>query len=407
MTQLLARSFSAFMFMLSVMGPVWAVPASSYALMDLEILEKERAYSEFFAHAFDIRPSERNDYWKKMMENMGEGFLRSMAQKPRLERSDYQVMETLTGQNVLRQNEFFVQQRQVVALKWFQQCLTDDTSATSPCWQDLLTFWEKDRQDIDLAPRLMTLVSPFLLLAKVTDPNDPKQRARAAISEMFILRPMLLDPIAGGQCKKADIRQVVWQAALDRWNDTMSPQNFTRDLLTVAHTECWNSITQWSRAFLLSGGSPTELDVTYQLLLRQGEMTPLERDLYLVSYLLGSPARGDIFNLAWNRVQELGLNPNEREKILVHLKRWRPLPGMIFADLDLNKRRTVTRHLRQHFPEFIDHYAHTCIDFFGGKKRFPEGNPAHACREMFDLATNEKDLLPVPMVEVFKQSLTF
>lgn len=391
--------------MLAVTQLSWAQQVASYGLTDLEILEREKAYTEFFAHAFDVRPSERTDYWKKMMENMGEGYLRSLSTKTRLDRSDYRLMESLMGQSVLRQNEFFIQRRQDVALKWFQQCLTDDSTPTSPCWQDLLSFWEKDRQDIDLAPRLMTLVSPFLALGKVTDAGDSKQRARAAIDEMFILRPMLLDPIAGAQCKKAEVRQVVWAEATNRWNSTMTPQNYVRDLLNLAHASCWDSITQWSRAFLLNGGTATELDVTYQLLMRQGEITPIERDLYLVSYLLGSPARGDLFNLAWNRVQELGLNPSERDKLLVYFKRWHPLPGMIFADLDLTKRRTVTRHLRQHFPEFIDYYAHICIDFFGGKKRFPDGNPAHACREMFDLATNEKDLLPTPMVEIFKQSL--
>lgn len=381
--------------MLSVPGPLRAVVDGSYTLTDLEVLEKEGAHQEFFAHAFDVRPSERTDYWKRMMENMGESYLKSLMQKKHLERSDFQLMERLMNQSVLSQYEFYRQRRQEVALKWFQQCLGENSSADSACWKDLQAFWEKGRQEIDLAPRLLAVVGPFLAVGKPTE-----------ISELFILSPMLADPIAGLQCKKPAIRQVVWAEALKRWATSLKPQEFAEQLTEVAHSTCWQSITQWSRAFLLSGGTTDELDVTYQLLQRQGEMTALERDLYLVSYLLGSPARGDLFNLAWNRLRDLGLRPQERETLLGHLKRWRPLPGQIFADLDLTKRRAISRHLRQHFPEYLDHYAHVCIDFFGAKKRFPEGNPAYACREMFNLATTERELLPQPMVEMFKQSLT-
>lgn len=401
-----AYLLSGLLFILTASGHAQVPGTTVYSLADLEILERERAHAEFFAHAFDVRPSERGELWKKMMENMGETYLKTLAGKTRLERSDFRMMEDLMKQSVLRQYEFFIQRRQTVALKWFQQCLSENSNPDSPCWQDLLSFWEKDRQDIDLAPRLLTTVAPFLALHPVTDSAAPSQRARAEITPLFILRPMLQDPIAGAQCRKPDVREVVWQEAIKRWNNTMTPAKYLQELGPIAHASCWDELTQWARSFLIEGGTGPELDVTYQLLLRQGEMTPIERDLYLVSYLLGSPARGDVFNLAWNRVQELGLRAQEREKLLEHFKRWRPLPGLIFADLDLTKRRAVTRHLRQHFPEFIDYYAHVCIDFFGGKKRFPDGNPAHSCRQMFELANSEQDLLPAPMVEVFKQSLT-
>jgi uncharacterized protein YcaQ len=45
--------------------------AAAYSMVDLEALEKEQSFGEFFAHALDIRPSERNDYWKTMVQNMG------------------------------------------------------------------------------------------------------------------------------------------------------------------------------------------------------------------------------------------------------------------------------------------------------------------------------------------------
>ncbi|MFP5459502.1 MAG: hypothetical protein ACLGG7_12270, partial [Bacteriovoracia bacterium] len=50
--------------------------AQGYTMGDLEALEKERSYSEFFSHALDIRPSERTEYWKTMVQNMGESYLK-------------------------------------------------------------------------------------------------------------------------------------------------------------------------------------------------------------------------------------------------------------------------------------------------------------------------------------------
>lgn len=391
--------------MLALPGESLAVVNDTYTLADLEILEKERAYPEFFKHAFDIRPSERSEYWKKMMENMGEGHLRALTQKTRLDHSDFVLMERLMGHSVLAQFEFFRQRRQEVALKWFQQCFKEDATASSPCWQDLLSFWEKDRQEIDLAPRLLMTVGPYLPTSKPDD-QDSRQRARAEISEIFILAPMLKDSVAGSQCQKPEIRQVVWTEARRLWGTTLREQDYQAGLNSLAHASCWQSISQWARTLLMNGASIEELNMTYQLLTHLGTITPQERDIYLVSYALGTPARGDLFNLAWNRIQELGQRPTERDLVLARLKSWRPLPGHIFGDLDLAKRRAIGRHMKQNFPEYLDYYARTCIDFYGGKQRFPDGNPALSCREMFDLATTEKDLLPATMVEVFKQSLT-
>lgn len=104
-------------------------------------------------------------------------------------------------------------------------------------------------------------------------------------------------------------------------------------------------------------------------------------------------------------MQELATQPAQREAIMKVLKAWHPLPGDLFTDLDLTKRRTVARHLQRFFPEYLDFYARTCVEFFGGKRRFPEGNPASNCHELFELAGQEKGLLPGATVETFKQSL--
>lgn len=399
-------SFIGVLFTLA--GPInlSAAPTELYTLSDLEILSNDNSFEEFFAHAFDIRPTERTEVWKKMMERMGENYLQALDRKDLLDRHDFQQMENLMSHNVLKQNEFFRQGRQKVGLKWFRQCFNEQPAANSPCWHDLALFWAPDRQEIDLAPRLYSVVAPYLHASQAVDPTDAKQKPRTLINAVFILHPMLINPISGLQCTKPEMTKVVWTQALKEWEQSLSPQGFNKSLESWAHPQCWDSIATWSKQFFKTGASQNELDLAFQLLSYKNKLTPMERDLYLTNYLLSSPARGDLFNLAWNRIQELGLRPQEREQVLKRLKNWRPLPGKIFGDSDLVKRKAISLHLKRHFPEFIDFYAHTCIDFFGGKKRFPQGNPAHNCREMFELAGQEKDLLPISTVESFKQSLT-
>lgn len=373
-------------------------------MADLEALEKEQSHAEFFAHALDIRPSERTDYWKTMVQNMGEGLLKSMVSKNRLERSDYQQMEELAGWSVLRANEFFRLKRQEVAMRWFNQCFAEDSTASSPCWQDVLGFWEIGRQEPDLAGRLLALLTPRLPLS-VPDPTNPAHRARAMVTPLFILTPVIRSPLAALQCKKTEVQQVVWDSLRHEWLNNIKGKTFSSVLKELAHADCWPALVPVAQAHWASGADSETLTLSYLLLKSQQALTALEKDLFQLHYLLGSPARGETFNLAWNRVQQLSALPAQRDAIMAVLKRWHPLPGNLFTDLDLAKRRTVARHLQRYFPEYLDHYAHTCVEFFGGKRRFPQGNPATHCHELFDLASQEKGLLPTATVETFKLSL--
>ena len=373
-------------------------------MVDLEALEKEQSYGEFFAHALDIRPSERSDYWKTMVQNMGEGLLKSLLSKNRLERADYQQMENLAGWSVLKTNEFFRLKRQELAMRWFTQCFNEDSTADSPCWQDVVTFWEVDRQEPDLAGRLLALLSPRFPLS-VPQIENPAHRARALVTPLFILKPVIRSPLAELQCKKAEVQQVVWESLRQQWLNNLKEKSFSAVLNEIAHRDCWPALVPAAHAQWLAGADSDTLTLSYLLLKSQQALTPLEKDLFQVHYLLGSPARGETFNLAWNRIQELAGLPLQREAIMDVLRKWHPLPGNLFMDLDQAKRRTVARHLQRYFPEYLDFYARTCVDFFGGKRRFPQGNPATNCHELFELAGQEKGLLPLATVQTFKQSL--
>jgi hypothetical protein len=377
--------------------------AQSYTQADLEALEKEQSYSEFFAHAMDVRPTERTEYWQTMVQNMGEGLLKSLLKKNRLEQEDFKQMERLHGWKVLANNEFFRIKRQEVATRWFTQCFQENSTPESPCWKDFVAFWEVDRQEPDMAPRLLTLLTPYM--GENGDAANPLHRARLTVNPYFILKPLLISPLAELQCKKPELQDILWQKLKREWNLNLKQKSFTAFLNELAHESCWQALHERTHQLWKNGAPAEELTLSYLFLKSQGALTDNQRDLFYLSFLLTSPARGETFNLAWARLQELGKKPSLRDALLKTLKAWSPLPGELFNDFDLIKRRAVTRHLQRHFPEYLDHYAHVCVDFFGGKKRFPEGNPALYCRQLFTLAEGEKDLLPTAVIETFKTSL--
>lgn len=373
-------------------------------MVDLEALEKEQSYGEFFAHALDIRPSERTDYWKTMVQGMGEGLLKALLSKNRLDRSDFQQMEELTGWSVLKSHEFFRVKRQELAMRWFAQCFNEDATASSPCWQDVVTFWEVDRQEPDLAGRLLNLLAPRFPLS-VPDSENPAHRARAIVTPLFLLRPVIRSPLAELQCKKPEVQQVVWESLRKEWLNNIKEKPFATFLNEIAHRDCWPALVPSAHHHWYVGADSDTLTLSYHLLKSQQALTLVEKDLFHLHYLLGSPARGATFNLAWGRLQALASLPLQRDAMMGVLKNWHPLPGNLFMDLDLAKRRSVARHIQRYFPEYLDFYARTCVEFFGGKRRFPQGNPATNCHELFELAVQEKGLLPVATVETFKQSL--
>lgn len=64
-------------------------------MADLEILSQEKGYTEYFAHALDIRPSERNERWKEMTILMAENWAKTIKQKAEPTVEDYQQIEKL------------------------------------------------------------------------------------------------------------------------------------------------------------------------------------------------------------------------------------------------------------------------------------------------------------------------
>ena len=122
-----------------------AFGSSAYTLQDLEVLAQEGAHEEFFAHALDVRPSERQETWKSMVSTMADGLSRKVLAKSNLSESDFNKIEELYKWPSLKTDDIFRTRRQAIGIRFLQNCLKE----TNPCWDKVRAFWETDKTDPD------------------------------------------------------------------------------------------------------------------------------------------------------------------------------------------------------------------------------------------------------------------
>ncbi len=122
----------------------------------------------------------------------------------------------------------------------------------------------------------------------------------------------------------------------------------------------------------------------------QNELTQEQRDLYLFVYILQTPSIGDTFNQAWSNLEMLGKDYERRMRLLKAVKRLDPLPDQLFSTFGHKKALVVTKHLAAHFPEYLDFYSRTCLNYIQGKDSFPRGNPTINCKDFYELSSKEK-----------------
>lgn len=345
----------------------WA--QTPYTLADLEVLVSEEAHHEFFKHALDIRPSERQDAWKAMVTKMGDLYSRSIIQKSGITKTDFLKMEELYTWNALKTDDVFKLRRRDIGLTHLRSCLKDE----NPCWNDLKSFWEKDKSDADTAFKLAETIHGM--------ENSP-------ITSWSLMAVALKSPLSEFYCKKDFVMTALW-GKIEIDYVKLGPDG---DLMTkidqTIHPDCVPILVSEAKKRLTSPPKVFDRELAFQILKSQSKADQLTTDFFYTVYLLDNPSQGELFNYSWNRVRELGGTITRRENVLTKLKSLDPLPDAILSSLDQTKKRVVLNHFKTYFPEYLDHYTDQCTKFYGGKGSFPSGNPTINCQKFMssDLA---------------------
>lgn len=338
---------------------------TTYTLTDLEVLVGEENTKEFFEHALDVRPSERQEAWKTMVSKMGDIYSRKILDKSEIEAKDFRDTENLYNMSALKTDDVFKMRRSEIGLRYLKNCLKSET----PCWNDLKAFWEKDKTGADTAYKLAELTSGMQ--------DSP-------LTSWSLLEVALKSPLSEFYCKKDFVMSALW-GKIEIDYIKLGPDG---DLMTkidhTIHPDCVPVLVGEARKRLYQPPKVLDRELSYQILKSQMKANQDITDFFFTVYLLDNPSQGELFNYSWNRVKELGGTVGRREKVLRTLKKLDPLPDAILGSLDQTKKRVVLNHFKTYFPEYLDFYTDECVKFYGGKGSFPSGNPTVHCQDFMN-----------------------
>lgn len=346
---------------------LWA--QDKYSLADLEILSTEKNYTEYFNHALDVRPSERNDKWKEMTLQMAESWTKSIQKKAEPTREDFFQVEKLFSWPILKSNEFFRPLRFRFGLAYLQNCFRGES--WEKCWPLLQAFWEADPTDPDTAIQMVELVSKF----------RPE-------NEQFDYWPWLKvalnSPLSEFYCKKENITDLLWEKIRIEWIKVNKDGSFTQKLKTMVHQDCFQGLNQYALKKLSPLSNALDREQAFAILRSEKRLSELQKELFYIYFLMDNPSQGETFNYAWNNLQQLGKSALKREAILEQIKRESTLPDETMNSLDEDKRRVVLREIHRQFPELLQYYGKSCLNYVSGSVKYQQGNPTLYCKQIMD-----------------------
>lgn len=336
---------------------------AKYTLVDLEVLTQEGNYEEFFSHALDIRPSERQGAWKGMVEKMADAYGRQILSRTEINKPLFSKIESLYALPVLKSDVVFKLHRQEIGLRYLKSCLKQK----DPCWNDLNRFWEADKNDPEVAFKLAELIL-----------NIPEKSTPI----WTFLEVALKSPLSEFYCKKDFVLEAVWGKLEIDYIRLGTEGKFLNKIDDTVHPDCLISLNKWSIQKLHKPDRSSDRELAYQILEVQGKSNSAMTDFFYTVYLLENPSQGQLFNYAWNRLTELSKSMDRREEVLKKIKTLDPLPDELFSSLDETKKRAVLSHFKQKFPEYLYFYTDQCLLFYDGKTAFPNGNPTMKCQDL-------------------------
>jgi hypothetical protein len=334
-----------------------------YTIDDLKVLYTQKSYVEYLDHALDIRPSKRDKEWSKMTLEMASGHIKSLIQRGVATLQTFNHIEKLAKIPSLKADDFFQLKRTQFAYSYFKSCKGPQ------CHLLFKEFWRTAKHYPDYDFKFYELF-----------------RLRDSETKEYILPYFTKSSGSKFYCKKlyvvTDLYKVLDQAVKYKTIDESK-----KEVSKYADSECISSLADQLSHRLYNLEKSNQYKITlYKILKSHNLISQSDEDLFFSIYILQGPVVGEIFNMAWNRISKLSQNYKRRQQLLTRLMEQDPLPGKVFAHPDKKKRDTLISFFHKYFPEYIDSYVKTCINYFSGNGEFPLGNPTIQCDDLMKAA---------------------
>lgn len=346
-----------------------------YNLDDLSVLAAEGSHQEFLDHALDIRPSLRGQEWKSLVTKMALKHANQALLQSPLPKLTFQKTESLYRWPVLRQDDVYRARRIEIGVRYLKHCL----NLADPCWEDLQSFWKEDSSDPDMAVSLAEMI---------------KEKKEAPYTLWTLLERPLKTTFSEFYCQRDFVMEALWEKLSLDYLKLGEDGNFLTKVEETIHADCLPRLVSEAKARVVSPKKSGDRELGFEILKSTGKADQELQDFFYTLYLLERPSQGELMNLAWNNLIQLGKSSDRREKVMEQIKNLDPLPDTIMGSMDEIKRRVVIRHLKANFPEYIDFYSEQCVSYYGGTKKFLKGNPTMKCDGLMNSKLGAEILTP-------------
>ncbi|MBD64718.1 MAG: hypothetical protein CME62_05900 [Halobacteriovoraceae bacterium] len=367
--------FKLFFLVIFVKGHAAQIP---YTMIDLKKLVETKNSFEFFDHALDIKPSQRNKEWSAMTEEMGQTLLDELNQKESISIDQFKLVRKLSHWPIFKNNEFFILKRDKIFIKEAKSCLvtTPAVMASEKCYSKAIKLLN-DYQHYE--------IFPFELLQALMPLNLSTQKRWALIKD-FIKKD-----VSAYYCdKKAMVMSISEQIQIKKMSYDQARKLFNKNCLAAFLKEIAQNFN--------FGQSKNNL--LYSYLMAADLVEKDKESVYLITQYLNLPTQDSkSITLTLKRLKELATNHDKRMGILEQFKKIEPIPSEIYSE-KTKVTVTKTKILNRYFPEIINHLSLSCLDYFDGSKEFANGSPSAYCHSFFNLA-KENGFIPEAWVEKY------
>lgn len=394
-----------------------------YSLEDLKVLSNEKNFNEFFKHANDIRPNQRNLEWNKLVSDMGIALIQSNLGKNYISTQLLETIEELTLWPLFKNDSIFLLMREQYGLKYITSCYKNASQKTNSGNDSSTAFISIDKTVT--APKFpnnsnsSNLINikkdeclAILKLFWKNTPNSPTkgdlgiklgdlveelQLGLAGIDSWYFYKEAMNSSVSSLLCKHTNVKKALFtKVATIIESELFSLNNNKLNIekfLSLANQDCWNNLFEDIKDASLVGGNSQSKYISYFVLKNFKKLNEQENIQMLVLYFLSNPTPGEMFNISWNIIEELGRSYEKRTNVINFLKKLDPLPDDFLSSKDLKKVKVLLMHLAENIPEYLDMYANTCYEYYSGKVNFQNGNPTINCKEFLTLLNSDKNLI--------------
>lgn len=360
----------------------------AFSIEDLLSLYNSGDVDEFLVRAKDIRPAIRGPKWKAMVTTFTIKKLDALLALPlnNLNLEDIQKVETYAtyGHHL---TESQVQNKKLeLGLKFLTHSLKEINKFDNAKVLEIKKWWYAHWQSSLKLPlyayRYLQLFDQYTPLSKFESANlvsffesQDEQNSQAK----QLLRIIYHSGLASDLCKDPWVWNYLWPDLKEFVGKMKKNEQEIFDIKIVKEysLNCWNAAK--GRLLEIFHRMPEE-DIHFSLhfLAMDKTLSNQQRNFIHLYYLLFEPAPSNLYNAALNTLLSLSLTEATRLEILSQFLKLDPLEGKVFASTSTQGLEVLLR-LSRSFPEYLDSYAQTCLDFLAGNKKFPSGNPTPHC----------------------------